>query len=164
MPGDMNDKTISSRRSFLKGGVLVAAPVAAAGIAASAGHHEHEAQLARLKAETAIRDLHQTWLRKVNTGDAAEAARLDKAVVAIAADHAGAPDEIRLAADGKTATGRFHCLVETQAELARDCTLAQMAHAQGEGMVRSSDRRVIHADYVKTADGWTIGRLRSKLA
>ena len=140
----------------------MAAPVAAAGVAAVVGQREHEAELNRLKAETAIRDLHQTWLRKVNTGDAAEAARLDKAVVGIAADHQGAPDEITLAADGQSAKGRFHCLVQTETELARDCTLAQMAHAQGGGRVRSSDRRVLHADYVKTADGWSIERLRSE--
>ncbi|MEI9889825.1 MAG: hypothetical protein WDN45_03560 [Caulobacteraceae bacterium] len=163
MPKDLNDKTAASRRAFLKGGALVAAPLGAAGAAAALGQDGHEKALARLRSEAAIRDLHQTWLRKVAAGDAAEAARLDKAVVAVAADHAGAPDEIALAADGQTATGRFHCLVQTQAELARDCTLAQMAHFQGQGMVRSTERRVLHADYVRTADGWTIGRLRSTL-
>jgi hypothetical protein len=160
----MTDKIASTRRSFLKGGAVVAAPLAAGGAAAAVAHSAHEADLARLKDEAAVRDLHQGWLRQVNTGDAAEAARLDKAVVAIAADHAGAPDEIRLAADGLSATGRFHCLVETQSELARDCTLAQMAHAQGEGMVRSSERRVLHARYVKTPKGWAIGTLRSEPA
>ncbi len=158
----MTNNASASRRAFLKGGALVAAPVAAAGVGAVVGQREHEAELDRLKAQAAIRDLHQTWLRKVNIGDAAEAARLDKAVVGVAADHQGAPDEIVLAADGQSAKGRFHCVVQTETERARDCTLAQMAHAQGEGRMRSSDRRVLHADYVKTADGWAIGRIRAE--
>lgn len=117
-----------------------------------------------MQAEAAIRDLHQAWLRQVNTGDRAEAARLDKAVVGVAADHHGAPDQIMLAADRLSATGRYRCLVQTETELAQDCTLAQMAHAQGEGRIRSGERRVLHARYLKTPDGWAIGTLRSEPA
>jgi hypothetical protein len=149
-------KTQSTRRSFLKGGALVAAPLAAAVVA----ENEHKARLQRLEAEAAVRAVHQDWLRKVNTGDRAEAARLDKAVTGLAPDHQGAPDQITLAADGKSAAGRFACVVETATELARDCTLAEMAHAQGEGWVRSTARGVVKADYVKAEGGWAIAKLR----
>ncbi len=163
----MTQKTNATRRAFLKGGALAAAPLAAAGAAAMAAMSEHEVELARLQSEAAIRDLHQAWLRKVNTR--AEAAglfadpkrtRLQEAVSRVDADHAGAADEIRVAADGLHASGRYACVVETEAELAKDCTLAQMRHAQGEGWLRQSERRLLKADYVKTEAGWTIAGLR----
>lgn len=164
----MTAKTVPTRRAFLKGGALAAAPLAAAGGGVAIAEHEQDARLARLEDEAAIRDLHQVWLRRVNAGSPAEAARLfadpalarfDEAVNRVAADHAGAPDAIRLAEDGRSASGRFHCLVETQTERGRTCTLEQMAHAQGEGVIRNHARRVLKADYVKTADGWAIETL-----
>jgi hypothetical protein len=152
-------RTISSRRAFLKGAAIVAGPVGAAGAAAMVGINEHEAKARRLQAEAEVRALHQDWLRKVNTGDRAEAARLDRAVIGLAADHAGAPDEITLAADGESAEGRFHLVVETEVERPLESTLAQMAALQGEGMIRSSERRMLKAEYVKAEAGWAIRRL-----
>src|SRR5208282_2486403 len=112
--------------------------------------------------EAAIRELHQTWLRRINTrtGDASAATplfadaegtayALDRAVRSIAADHAGQPDAIEVAAEGQSATGRFQCAVEIETTIARDCTLAQMAHAQGGGFVRRTERRVLNVEYVK---------------
>jgi hypothetical protein len=162
----MTGNTRSTRRAFLKGGALAAAPLAAAGAAVAVAKTEHEAKIERLQAEAAIRDLHQAWLRKVNTG--AEAAelfadpkreRLPEALTRVDADHEGAADEIRLAADGLHAAGRFACVVETETALAKDCTLAQMRHAQGEGWLRQSERRLLKADYVKTQGGWAIARI-----
>jgi hypothetical protein len=158
----MTEKTHASRRAFLKGAAIVAGPVGAAGAAAVVGLNEHEAKLQRLQAEAEVRALHQDWLRKVNTGDRTEAARLDKTVTGVAADHSGAPDEIALAADGASAKGRFHLVVETETERPLDSTLAKMAAAQGEGMIRSSDRKVVEAEYVKADAGWAIRRLTLK--
>lgn len=164
--GPKIEKT-QSRRAFFKLGALAAAPLAAAGGAAAAARNDHEAKIARLQAEAAIRDLHQAWLRRVNSGTEAAAlfadpkrARLDETVNRIDADHEGAADAVRLAPDGLHASGRFACVVETQTELAQDCTLARMRHAQGEGWVRQSERRVLKADYVKTDGRWAIARLR----
>jgi hypothetical protein len=155
-----------SRRAFLKGGALAAAPLAAAGAAATAAKIEHEAKIEQLQSEAAIRDLHQDWLRRVNTGSEITAlfadprqARLHDAVSRVETDHQGAADEVRLAADGLHASGRFACLVETRTELAKDCTLAQMRHAQGEGWLRQSERRLLKADYVNTEGGWMIAKL-----
>jgi hypothetical protein len=160
-------RTNSTRRAFLKGGAMAAAPLAAAGAVAVVARSEHEAELERLKAETAIRDLHQAWLRRVNTRAEtsdlfadAQRARLEETVSRLEADHAGAGDEIRLAADGLRASARYACVVETEVELARDCTLAQMRHAQGEGLLRRSERRHLQADYVKTDGRWAIAGLR----
>lgn len=163
----MSENSRSTRRAFLKGGALAAAPLAAAGAVAVAANGEHEAKIARLQAEAALRDLHQAWLRRVNTGaEAADLfadsrrARLQETLTRVEADHAAAPDEVRLAADGLHASGRYACVVETGTLLAPDCTLAQMRHAQGEGQLRQSERRLLKADYVKTEAGWAIAKLR----
>ncbi len=77
----------------------------------------------------------------------------------IAADHAGEPDAIEIAADGKRAAGRFHCAVEIESAIAQDCTLGQMAHAQGGGFVRRTERRVLRVEYVKSAGAWAIAKV-----
>ena len=77
----------------------------------------------------------------------------------IAADHTGQPDAIEVAADGKSAAGRFQCAVEIEATIAQDCTLAQMAHAQGGGFVRRTERRVLKVEYVKTSGAWAIAKV-----
>jgi hypothetical protein len=156
----MSDKSTSSRRAFLKGAAIAAAPVAAASAASAVSADERHARLARLEAEAQVRALHQDWLRKVNAGDPAEAKRLHETVSRVDADHAGAPDEIKLLASGLRAEARYACVVETAVERPRDCTLAQMAHAQGEGLIRTRERRVLKASYVKAEGGWAIQTLR----
>ena len=160
--------TVSTRRSFLKGGAVVAAPLAAAAAPALAMAADHEARAARLEDEAAIRELHQTWLRRINAGAQGEAAELfadprraalDHGVCAIAADHAGAPDRLELAADGRSAAGRFHCTIEVETALPRGCTLAQMAYAQGGGFVRRTERIVLTAEYAKARGVWAIAKL-----
>ena len=164
----MSKDMSSSRRSFLKGGAVVAAPLAvAAPVAALA--QEHQAQrLARLEDEASIRALHQAWLRAINT-DAPEAAaqlfadprraRLEHGVRGVAADHAADPDRIEVAHDGRSAFGRFHCAVEIETAIAPDCTAAQMALLQGGGLLRRSEPRLLKAEYVKAAGAWAIARL-----
>jgi hypothetical protein len=163
----MSEKSQSTRRAFLKGGAIAAAPLAAVGAAAAMGQGEHEAAIARLQAEAAVRDLHQAWLRRVNTAaDASDLfaepkrARLDDTVTRVDPDHAAAPDEVKVAEGGLGASARYACVVETEVELAPDCTLAQMRHAQGEGRLRQSERRLLKADYVKVDDRWAIAKLK----
>jgi hypothetical protein len=158
----------STRRAFLKVGAIAATPLAGAGAAGALAQHDHEAQLARLKDETAIRDLHQAWLRRVNTGEHGQAAALfagpkaglHEGLSRVSPDHAAAADAITLAPDRLTASGLYHCEVETAAPRPLDCTLAQMAAAQGEGMIRSAERRVLRARYIKAGDGWAIEAVR----
>jgi hypothetical protein len=163
----MSRETDSTRRSFLKGGALLAAPLAAAVPVALVADGGLRARLARLEDEAAIRALHQAWLRRVNSraGDAAaplfadaKGAAPDQAVRSIAADHAGEPDAIEIAADGKSAIGWFQCAVEIENAIAQDCTLARMAHAQGGGFVRRTERRVLKVEYVKVDGAWAIAK------
>ncbi len=167
----MSRDTASTRRSFVKVGALLAAPLAVAAPAAALADDARKARLARLEDETAIRDLHQAWLRRINTGADAtglfadprragfEGALAERAVRSLAADHTGEPDRIDLAKDGLSAAGRFACVVEVEADIAEDCTLAQMARAQGGGFIRQTDRRLLEADYVKTSGGWAIAKV-----
>ena len=154
--------TVSTRRALLKGGALLAAPLAAGAASAAIADDARRSRLARLEDEAAIRDLHQAWLRRINTGAADDAhshAALDKAIRGLTADHAGEPDAIKVAADGLSATGRFHYAVEIESEIPKDSTLAQMAHAQGGGHVRRTERRVLKAEYVKAKGLWAIGKV-----
>ncbi|MGH8220934.1 MAG: hypothetical protein ACREUT_20555 [Steroidobacteraceae bacterium] len=154
----MTEESNSTRRSFLKGGALLAAPIAAASLSAVAlAGDGPDARLRRLENEAAIRELHRSWLRQVNAagGDAL----LDDAVRRITADHAGAPDRIDIAADGRSAIGHFDCAVELETPLADDCTLTQMSRAQGTGTTRRSERRMLRVDYTKRSGAWQIARL-----
>lgn len=155
----------STRRSFLKSGALLAVPLVPAAVVADDGLKK---RLAKLEDEAAIRELHQNWLRQINTGagDVArplfadgEGAALDESVRGIAADHAGQPDAIEVAANGKTAAGRFHCAVKIETTIAKDCTLARMAHAQGGGFVHRTERRVLEVEYVKASGVWAIAKV-----
>lgn len=152
----MSNNDTASRRSFLKRGVLLAAPLAAGTPAVALATDGTRARLQRLEDEAAIRDLHRSWLRKINAGDSDPA--LGEAVRRIGIDHAE-PEVIDVAADGKTASGRFHCTVELEDVIAKDSTLAQMARAQGTGLVSHTERRVLEVEYTKSAAGWSIERV-----
>lgn len=146
----------SSRRSFLKAGALVATPLAVGLPAvALAKEGQGDAKLSRLEDDAAIRRLHQDWLRQAHRG-----AQIDPSLHSIAPDPAGAPDAIEIAADGTRASGRYACTVETITALALDSTFAQMAHAQGGGSARTSERLILKVDYAKTADGWQVAGTR----
>jgi len=154
----------TSRRMFLKGGALAAAPIAASvgavALAQSAdgsAGDESRARLVRLEDEAAIRALHRAWLRQVNAG--AQGILPDPAVRRIIADQAGAADRIEIAADGRSAIGQFDCAVELETPLARDCTLAQMAHAQGHGSLRRTGRRRLTITYRRNGERWMTGEV-----
>jgi hypothetical protein len=170
--GDMTTDTTSTRRSFLKSGAVLAAPLAVTLPAAVMADEGLKARLARLEDQAAIRELHQKWLRRINTGAGgttaslyanSEASAFDQAVRGIAADHSGQPDAIELAADAKSATGRFQCVAEIEAAIAQDCTLARMAHAQGGGFVRRTERRILKVEYVKASGAWAIAKVEFAL-
>jgi len=169
----MSEESISTRRSFLKGGALIAAPLAVVGAPAVAlAADDSKERLARLEDEKAIRTLHQGWMRHINSGDLATAKQLhasDKStraldgITSVTPDHAGAPDEIMFTTDGR-ASATYAALVETETMIAPDNTLAQMLHAQGEGRVRTSERGRLKADYVRTREGWAIANIRFERA
>ena len=165
----MSTDTTSSRRSFLKGGAIAAAPLAIAVPAAALAAEDHKARAQKLQDQAEIAALHLAWLRKLAVGaDASalfadpKAARLDRAIQGVSADHSGEADRIEVAADGQSASGRFAVKIDLQSELPRDSTLGQMAHLQGGGAVRHAETRTLHASYVKSAGAWAIAALDLK--
>lgn len=151
----MKKQNTSTRRSFLRGGAILAAPIAAVAVPAAAlADNRSSARAERLENEIAIRDLHQSWLRRVNAGE--RDALLDRTVRRVLADHGGAPDQIEIAADGRSAIGRFDYVVESEMPLLEDGTLAQMARAQGHAAPYRAERRMLTVDYAKTGGSWRI--------
>jgi hypothetical protein len=152
---------------FLKGGALLAAPIAAASVTGMALAKDQtddglNARLRRLEDEAAIRDVHQSWLRQINAGQGM--ALLGGSVTRVTADHAGVADRIEIAADGHRAVGRFDCLVDLETRLPDDSTLGQMAHAQGSGTLRITERLMLAVAYAKIAGAWTIEKVASQAA
>ena len=154
----MTRNTTSTRRSFLKGGALLAAPIAAASVSAIAlADGRLQERVTRLEDEAAIRAVHHGWLRRVNAGE--HDAQLGAAVRRIIADHAGAADRIEMAADHHSAVGYFDHAVEFELPLPKDSTLAQMAHAQGHGALRRTERRLLTVGYTKVGGSWQIAQV-----
>ena len=154
----MTRNTTSTRRSFLKGGALLAAPIAAASVSAIAlADGRLQEHVTRLEDEAAIRTVHHGWLRQVNAG--AHDAQLGAAVRRITADHAGAADRIEMATDHQSAVGYFDHAVELETPLPKDSTLAQMAHAQGHGALRRTERRLLRVGYTKVGRSWQMAQV-----
>jgi hypothetical protein len=164
----MTKDASSTRRSFLKVGAAAAAPIAVAVPAAAMAEDRRKARLQRLEDEAAIRDLHQALIRKINTGERGGAAelfldpsraRIEEDLRAIVQDHAGEPDRIKVSSDGQSASGRYACVVELEVDLGEDCTLARMAHLQGGGFIRETQRRVLKASYARSGGAWAIAKV-----
>ncbi|MEO6151936.1 MAG: hypothetical protein ABIT09_09370 [Croceibacterium sp.] len=160
----MTDGT-TDRRSFLKSGALVAAPLAAVAVPASAladdGAHT---RLAGLEDARAIEALHRAFLRQFNDGGEcgqfvarAGAVTLEQGLRSIADDPA-ADDTLEL--DGIRAASRRGVRVEFDTAFAGHSTLEQMARFQGHGSHRHTEARVLAADYIKDSGSWRIARLR----
>lgn len=165
----MSDESEATRRSFLKGGAMLAAPLAVAMPAAAVAGDARAERLKRLEDEAAIRALHRDWLARVNARaaaadllvDARAARGLDDALCAIAPDH-GEAERIEIAEDGARALGRFLCSVETERRIAPENTFAQMALAQGGGVTRRSERRELRAAYAKVDGRWLIAGIETR--
>lgn len=146
-------QSATDRRSFLKSGALVAAPVAivAAPAAALAGHGRH----ARLEDERDIGALHRDLIRQVNRGER----KLAKGLSALADDPAHEL-EIAFAGDARRATCRRACIAGFRTEFTGHSTIEQMHRLQGQGMHEHAESRELVTEYVRGKDGWAIESLR----
>jgi hypothetical protein len=155
--------TTTDRRSFLKTGSLVAAPLAMVAPAAAFADDGSRARLARLEDERAIEALQRRLLRQLNgTGEVvapADALELGEGLCAIAEDM-DRDTTLELSTDGLAARARCACRVERETEFTGDTTLEQMARFQGQGSHRHEARNTLATEFVKGKDGWTIARAR----
>ena len=158
--------TTTDRRSFLKTGSIVAAPLAMVTPAAAFADDGSRARLARLEDERAIEALQRKFLRHLNgAGDRGELVAssgtvdLGEGLRAIAED-IGHEATLELAEDGLTAKARCACNVERETAFAGNSTLEQMARFQGQGSHRHAERRTLATEFVKDKDGWKIARAR----
>ena len=164
-----NSLSSTDRRSFLKTGALVTAPLAAIAVPAAAlADDGSRARLARLQDERAIDALRRAVLRRIN-GDvaadcgefiaAADAIELDEGLRSIAED----PVEeaaLTLSEDGARASSRQACRVELETAFTGDTTLERMARFQGQGSHRHSEGRMLLTEYVKQNGEWKLAQLR----
>ena len=156
----MSKHSTATRRMFLKCGALLAGPIAAASVPAIAlaknpADAGVNARLGRLEDEAAIREVHRSWLRQINAGGGGLALAAGS-VTRVTAGYSGTPERMEFAADGRKATGHFDCAVDLETPLPVDSTLGQMAHAQGTGVMRTTERRMLTVEYVKVAGAWRI--------
>ena len=156
----------TDRRSFLKTGAVIAAPLAVAAPAAAFAADDSRARLARLEDERAIGALQRKFVRYLNgAGECGEfvassgTVDLGEGMRSIAEDP-GHEAELEVAEDGLSARARCACRVERETEFAGDSTLEQMARFQGQGSHRHTEERVLATDFVKGKDGWRIARAR----
>ncbi len=158
----MSETLSTDRRSFLKSGALVAAPLAAAAPVAVLADDGSRARLARLEDERAIEALQRKFVRYLNgAGDCgafvarADAVELGEGLRAIAEDMAHEAT-LELSDDGLGARTRCACKVERETAFTGDSTLEQMARFQGQGSHRFEERGTLTTEFAKGQDGWTI--------
>ena len=146
----------TSRRSFLKTGAIVAAPLAVmAPAAAFAADDGSKARLARLEDEKAIEALHRDLVREVNGGQR----KLASGLTALAPDP-GHESHLAFADDGRRASCRRACTASFRTEFTGQSTLEQMHRLQGQGVHSHEESRELVAEYVKGKQGWAIERVR----
>jgi hypothetical protein len=165
----MSKNEVSTRRRFFgHAGAALAAPLTAAAAGPQTPTDDSAARLAALEDANAIRALQREYVRLVNAGAHAEAARLfaapaaapiDASLRRLAADRFAAHDVIEVAADGATAAAYFECTVETETALVGSYTLVDMLRVQGEGALRAAEQRALETSYVKRGGAWKIASL-----
>ena len=147
-------RTRKTRRSFIAvAGAAISAPVAAAA-AAFPGRIESDSmgtRLVHLEDVNEIRALNQAYL-------------IERRLSGVSPAGFGEHDVIDITEDRQSATARLHVTVHTETPLEADCTLVEMARAQGEGIVRLSSPAVLEITYVRCDGAWKILRTRDSRA
>lgn len=159
----------TSRRTFLRTGAIVTAPLAAVGIPVAAlAADGSKAKLARLEDERAIGELHGRLLRRINTAGAANAGdlfaggkapKLDQGLRTISPDHSSEPQPPSFSEDGRRASQQHSVTVEIARDFEEDGTLIQMARLQGNTLTPAVLSKTLVAEYVRTVSGWAVEKI-----
>jgi hypothetical protein len=169
----MKTKPLSTRRKFfLKAGAAMSAPLAFGTAAALPSTDDDanalKARLAMLEDENAIRSLNRAYVKCVNARAhdelaklfaASSAAKPDADIDSLRAELSDEQAAIEIAADRQTATARIACSVEIATPIeGPGWTLVDMAHQQGDGVLKRTERRVLEQTYVRRNDIWKVAR------
>jgi len=149
------DNAATDRRSFLKTGAIVAAPLAMAMPAAALAADGGRARLARLEDEKALAALHRKVVGQVNRGER----KLAEGLTGLADDPVHEL-QIAFADDSRRASCRRACTASFGTEFTGPSTIEQMHRLQGQGLHSHEERRVLVADYIKGKDGWAVEHIR----
>lgn len=173
----MTTQHAATRRSFIAvAGAALSAPVAAAAswLPPSDGRRDPlAARLAHLEDVNEIRALNYVYLQHAAAGAREQMAALfadpsqatiDRDLRGVSPADFGEHDVIEIAEDRQTATARLHVTLHTETPLDPDCTLVEMAQAQGEGVVRAASPVVLETAYVRRGLSWKILRTRDSRA
>lgn len=155
----MTKRGNTDRRSFLKSGAVLAAPVAALSPVAALADDGSKARLARLEDERAIGELHRDFLGRINRRDGGEARELvagGENISEVVPDPKADTDSLVLAEDGSSALGRYPCRLKRQVHFTGDSTIEQMARLQGTAFANHEERRVLETRFIRRKDGWAI--------
>ena len=166
----MTDKSMTSRRSFLKSGTIVAAPLAVMGAPAAAALADDGSRLrlARIEDERAIEALNRSFLRSFNAGGAKKAGEhfvggkasgLAKGMTGLSLDGTAEAEHFAVSDDGDRASAHYAVTAEFEHAFEGEGTLLQMARLQGNAEHRHAETRKLVAHYVKREQGWAIERL-----
>jgi hypothetical protein len=137
----------TTRRRFFGGAAALATPFAAAAVPAR--DDDLAARIAALEDANAIRALVRRHVQGINA-HAVDAPETHVRRVALDADAT-----VDVATNG-TATVQVLCTVEMATPIADGGTLVEMARLQGDGFVRLTERRVLHARLVKRGGLWQL--------
>lgn len=170
----MKSKQVASRRRFIwKAGAALSAPLAVGAAQASAVKADDtqalQAELAARDDLMSIRTLQQNLARYINAADEQRVAALFlraaassdlKGIRHMAPADFGEHDSVEFTADGLTAIAELHCAVEAETPIDIDCTAAEMAHQQGDGVLRRKETRVLRMRMVRHQGSWKIQSFR----
>jgi len=149
----MTEKMTSSRRSFLKSGVVVGTPIVVAAVPAAAlADDGSRGKLARLEAERTVDALHRTWMHKASLG---QVHGLSGNVSALRLRPGAEIAQAELSDCGQFAIARQQCIVEIDEEPEEDCTVIQMARLQGNRLGFREEDRILKVRYSNCSEqGW----------
>lgn len=171
----MTRNNLTDRRRFVRGaGAALVAPLAVGAAAAASRDGADDAlhtRVQRLEAAAELRRLHLAYIDHVNAGERAVAARLFANGATVGVDDVArltpALSEldagIELSADGATAYVRVRCTAEIATAVDSDCTLAQMARLQGEGVVVRAEACVLESTCTRHDGAWRFVSLRTRM-
>jgi hypothetical protein len=140
----------TTRRRFFGGAAALATPLAGGAAVTS---DDLSARLTALEDEKAIRALLQDWARGVGAGKvAAPAANIHGLTL---------DTDVSIAvAENGTARASAPCVIETATPIDGDETLVEMARQQGDGVIRRTERRVLHGSFVKQDGFWHLANVQ----